>query len=119
MMYLTFISHQYSPSNNLQRAVKAFLVKSNRLFLDAKDLDRTKRAIIAQIERLNNHFPRCRPIEASWQPGYADHKNDWRLYLGQNMPICEYYLIQGLSINMTNGPGGSLLERESEKGAEV
>lgn len=77
MKYTTYNGHQLATKNKLQKAVQAYLKGIDRILIENDEaLEDIKVKIIANIVFLNNEYPRCKGIRASW---FETDKNDWLL----------------------------------------
>lgn len=67
MKYTTFNAHDLATKNKLQKAVQAYLNGIDRILIENDEaLEDIKVKIIANIVFLNNEYPRCKGIRASW-----------------------------------------------------
>lgn len=77
MKYTTFNAHDLATKNKLQKAVQAYLNGIDRILIENDEaLEDIKVKIIANIVFLNNEYPKCKGIRASW---FETDKNDWLL----------------------------------------
>lgn len=94
-----------------------YLEYINRRFFNAKDFELAKKVVLDQIDYLNKFYPRCTSIKPEWREHASKGRIDWYLYLGLNVPICEFYILIGEDVNMTNGFEHILGKREQEVAA--
>lgn len=114
MKWTTYISHSYAPSNNLQRAIKAYLISIDRVTFPHIYLDAVKANILKDIKELHKSHTRCTIIDAKFEKGDWKYKNDIYLKLGHNQPICDFYFIQCVDVSDTDAPNNfiDLMKKE-------
>lgn len=90
MDYFSFISHQYSCTNALQKELLEYLLIRNRLFIPEAEFKAFQEEVLERIATINASHPRCTPIQASWWKGAC--MKDYHL---SGLPgICNFYLYE-------------------------
>jgi len=77
MKHLAHNGHQLATKNKLQQHVQEYLKGLDRTLIDHNHLDMFKERILYRISIINDVYPRCTPINASW---FELDPNDWLLY---------------------------------------
>ena len=84
MKFLFCIRETLATKNKLEAAVKDFILKHDRTLIDQSDRIKFQNKLIAGVERLNEQFPRCKPVELKfWQSAIKFEKlqdEDWSTY---------------------------------------
>lgn len=89
MKHFTYIANTYSLRNSLEKAIYTFLESKSRLIIPHDQLGDFKNSIIQGIQVLNEQFPRCKPLQATW--GYGTKHEDLYLWIGTGT-ICNFHI---------------------------
>lgn len=83
--YLFYISHSLNTKNKLEAAVCEYLYKMDGSLIDASEKKEFQQLIVAEIEKLNQQYSRCKPIKPGWdnyeKEPYNEHERTIRIPL--------------------------------------
>lgn len=75
--YLASIGMIYNPKNKLCKAIQDEIKSWDRKLIPEENITEVKNEIIESIAKLNNQFPKCRPVRGEfWSPAYEKGKKE-------------------------------------------
>ena len=75
-MYLGLAGFFHQPKNKLEEAVQSLIKSYDRDLYKDSEIEAVKAKILKEVHALNDKFPRCTKVSASWwTPGIDDDKD--------------------------------------------
>lgn len=72
-MYMAITGFFHQPKNKLEEAVQNLIKSYDRNLYKDSEIEEVKERIVKDVDALNDRFPRCTKVSASWwTPGAAD-----------------------------------------------
>lgn len=88
--YLTYISSELVPKNNLQNLVKQYLRSCERDIVSWANVENYKDDIVTAIKKINTAHPRCTPLKPEWDECF----NEKDFYL-RGVKCIDFRLLEG------------------------
>lgn len=96
--YLTQMEFVYAPKNRLEEHIIKFLQTEKRQIIPSDKLKYYQERITAELNKINEQYPRCKPIRIDWWSLHNDDTpeqfHSWRLSLNHHS-ICTFAMHAG------------------------
>ncbi|MEP2447379.1 MAG: hypothetical protein ABJI69_09135 [Balneola sp.] len=90
MKYLSYVGHQLTTKNKLQKELREWLISKDRILINTEeDLEAYKKMVVNKVSELNEKHTRCKPIKVHWW--HHGFNNDYHL---SGAGFCQYMLYE-------------------------